>query len=72
DAVHVGRLKITRSASGQVGFVHADGRRYGAPPRTRDERDEPAAARVGRADAAPIDLSLAPRIERSTRPVTRR
>ena len=72
DAVHVGRLKITRSASGQVGFVHADGRRYGAPPRTRDERDEPAAVRVGRADAAPMDRSLAPRIERSMRPVTRR
>ena len=54
DAVHAGRLKITRSASGQVVFVHADGRRYGAPPRTRDERDEPAAVRVGRADAAPM------------------
>ncbi|MCB9560639.1 MAG: HNH endonuclease [Kofleriaceae bacterium] len=74
DAVHVGRLRITRSASGEVVFTHADGRPYGAPPRTRDERDEPptAAARVDRADAAHMDRSLAQRIERSTRPVTRR
>ncbi|MCB9571740.1 MAG: HNH endonuclease [Kofleriaceae bacterium] len=74
DAVHVGRLKITRSASGQVVFTHADGRPYGAPPRTRDERDEPvmAAAHVDRADAAHMDLSLAQRIERSMRPATRR
>ncbi|MCB9574732.1 MAG: HNH endonuclease [Kofleriaceae bacterium] len=71
DAVHVGRLKITRSASGEVVFTHADGRPYGAPPRTRDEPPT-AAARVDRADAAHMDLSLAQRTERSTRPVTRR
>ncbi|MCA9680373.1 MAG: HNH endonuclease, partial [Myxococcales bacterium] len=74
DAVHAGRLKITRSASGEVVFTHADGRPYGAPPRPRDERDEPvtAAVRVDRTDAAQAELSLARRIERSMRPVTRR
>ncbi|MCA9679917.1 MAG: HNH endonuclease, partial [Myxococcales bacterium] len=74
DAVHAGRLQIARSASGQVVFTHADGRLYGAPPRTSDERHEPAtaAARVDRADAAHMDLSLAQRIERAMRPVTRR
>ena len=74
DAVHVGRLKITRASSGQVVFTHADGRPYGAPPSTRDEGHEATTApvRVDRADAAHVDLSLAQRIERSMRPVTRR
>ncbi|MCA9674184.1 MAG: hypothetical protein KC464_04000, partial [Myxococcales bacterium] len=59
----------TRASSGQVVFTHADGRPYGAPPSTRDERHEAATAavRVDRADAAHVDLSLAQRIERSMR-----
>ncbi|MCB9574073.1 MAG: HNH endonuclease [Kofleriaceae bacterium] len=63
DAVHVGHLRIARSASGEVVFTHADGRSYGAPPRTSDERHEPATAatRVGRADAPHLDRSLAQR-----------
>ncbi|MCA9678458.1 MAG: HNH endonuclease [Myxococcales bacterium] len=32
DAVHVGRLRIERAASGETVFTHADGRRYGAAP----------------------------------------
>ncbi|MCB9573951.1 MAG: HNH endonuclease [Kofleriaceae bacterium] len=71
DAVHAGRLRITRSASGEVVFTHADGRRYGAPPRARDE-PVTAAVHVDHADATHVDLSLAQRIERSMRPVTRR
>ncbi|MCA9675190.1 MAG: HNH endonuclease, partial [Myxococcales bacterium] len=31
DAVHVGRLRIARAASGEPVFSHADGRPYGAP-----------------------------------------
>ena len=74
DAVHAGRSQIKRSTSGQVVFTHADGRPYGAPPSTRDEGHEATTApvRVDRADAAHVDLSLAQRIERSMRPVTRR
>ncbi|MCA9678219.1 MAG: HNH endonuclease [Myxococcales bacterium] len=53
DAVHVGRLRIARSASGEVVFAHADGTPYGASPGTRDEPPT-AAARGGRADAAPM------------------
>ncbi|MCA9679532.1 MAG: HNH endonuclease, partial [Myxococcales bacterium] len=31
DAVHAGRLRIARAASGEPTFTHADGRPYGAP-----------------------------------------
>ena len=69
DAVHVGRLMITRSASDEIGFTHGDGRAYDAPPGTRDERDElaTAAARVDRAAAARVGPSLAQRIDRRGR-----
>ena len=32
DAVHVGRSRIERAASGEPVFTHAGGRRYGAAP----------------------------------------
>ena len=32
DAVHVGRSRIERAASGETVFTHAGGRRYGAAP----------------------------------------
>ncbi|MCB9563403.1 MAG: HNH endonuclease [Kofleriaceae bacterium] len=71
DAVHAGRLKITRSASGEVVFTHADGRPYGAPPRTGDD-PVTAAVRVDRVDADHVDLSPGQLTERSRRPVPRR
>ncbi|MCB9570846.1 MAG: HNH endonuclease [Kofleriaceae bacterium] len=47
DAVHVGRLRIARAASGDPMFTHADGRPYGASPPLPRRRAAADASRSG-------------------------
>ena len=62
DAVHAGRLQITRAPSGDLAFTHADGRRYGAPPTTTRARAE-VATHADRATHA--DLSREQLVQRA-------
>ena len=67
DAVHVGRLRIARAASGEIVFTHADGRQYGATPGTTKTPSE-VMSHVGH--AAHVGLSLAELLERATQEVS--